>query len=161
MPDGTALFGDLRAASIWHPDAINPDEWKYRNLKRVWLPTYDLLAVLAGIVAALQGSPLLNRLFSAALVDTFGVALAVVAAVCLAGVAFPRLWVVEIVGKVILVGLVAAYAATILIFPTSPTPNHFVVLILAFSLPLPLFRLNLLGEEHKERRAAREAREAA
>lgn len=155
------MWRRIAAASIWHPDAINPDEWKYRNLKRVWLPTYDVIAVLAGIVAALQGSPLLNRLFPAVLVDTFGVALAVVATVCLAGVAFPRLWAVEIVGKVVLVGLVAAYAATILIFPTSPTPNHFVVLILAFSLPLPLFRLNLLGEEHKERRAAREAREAA
>lgn len=155
------VLARIGAASIWHPDSINPEEWKYRNLKRVWLPTYDLIAVLAGIVAAAQGSPLLNRLFSATLVDTFGVTLTVVAGVCLAGVAFPRLWAVEIVGKIILVGLVAAYATTILIFPITPQPNHFVVLMLAFSLPLPLFRLNLLGEEHKERRAAREALEAA
>lgn len=151
------MLSRIAAASIWHPDAIAPDEWKYRNLKRVWLPAYDVIAILAGIIAILQGSPLLNRLFTPLLVDAFGGCLAVVAAVCLAGVAFPRLWVVELVGKIILVALVAAYAATILIFPSTPLPNHFVVLMLAFSVPLPLFRLNLLGEEHKERRAVRSA----
>jgi len=143
------------AASIWHPDAIPSDEWKYRNLKRVWLPVYDLIAILAGITAAVQGSPILNRLFNEQLVGSLGVALAVVATVCLAGVAFPRLWAGEIIGKTLLVGLVAAYATTILVFPATLTPNHLVVLMLAVSLPLPLFRLGLLGEEHKERRAAR------
>lgn len=143
----------LFRASIWHPEAIPPGEWKYRNLKRVWLPIYDAIAVVAGIVAALQGSPLLNRLFPDVLVDGLGYGLAVIAFVCLVGVAFPRLWAVEIIGKIILVSLVAAYATMILIFPATPTPNHFVVLMLAFSLPLPLFRLNLLGEEVKERRA--------
>ena len=141
------------AASIWHPDAIPSDEWKYRNLKRVWLPVYDLIAILAGITAAVQGSPLLNSLFTEQLVGSLGVAFAVIAGVCLAGVAFPRLWAAEIVGRVILVGFVAAYATMVLIFPATLTPNHFLVLILAFSLPLPLFHLSLLGEERKERRA--------
>lgn len=145
----------LYRASIWSPDAIPPGEWKYRNLKRIWLPTYDVIAVIAGVVAALQGSPLLNRLFPDILVDGLGYGLAIIATVCLAGVAFPRLWAVEIVGKIILVALVAAYATMILLFPSTPQPNHFVVLMLAFSLPLPLFRLNLLGEEVKERRAVR------
>lgn len=142
----------LFAASIWHPGMIPPDEWKFRNLKRVWLPVYDLIAVAAGIVATVQGSPILNRLFVEQLVDGFGLTLAVVAGICFAGVAFPRLWVAEIVGKIILVGMIAAYAATIFLFASNPQPNDFIVLMLAFSLPLPLFRLNLLGEELKERR---------
>lgn len=78
--------------------------------------------------------------------------MSLVALVCLIGVAFPRLWVVEFVGKVLLVGIIAAYAATIFLFASNPNPNDFIVLMLAFSLPFPLSRLNLLGEEIKERR---------
>ena len=144
----------LFAASIWAPGAIPADEHKYRNLKRAWLPAYDLLAVVAGIVAVGQGSTFLNRLFTGVGVDVFGVALAVLAAGCLVGVAFPRLWRVEIVATVLLVGMITAYATAIAIYPNSPQPNTFSVLALAFSLPLPLFRLHLLGEEIKERRHA-------
>lgn len=41
----------LWRASIWAPGAIPPEEWKYRNLKRVALPVYDAIAVLAGVHA--------------------------------------------------------------------------------------------------------------
>ena len=146
----------LFAASIWAPGAIPADEWKYRNLKRVWLPTYDVVAILAGVVATVQGSPLLNRLFSELLVNMFGTGMAVIAMICLLGVIFPALWAVELVGKAILVGIVSAYATTILLFASNPQPNDFIVLMLAFSLPLPLFRISLLGEEIKERRAKSE-----
>ena len=142
--------------TIWSPGAIPTDEWKYRNLKRVWLPTYDVVAILAGVVATVQGSPLLNRLFSELLVNMFGTGMAVIAMVCLLGVIFPALWAVELVGKAVLVGMVSAYAATILLFASNPQPNDFIVLMLAFSLPLPLFRISLLGEEIKERRAKSE-----
>lgn len=143
----------LWRASIWHPDAIDPDEHKYRNLKRVWLPLYDMIAIFAGVQAVIHGSTILNRLFAPALVDVLGIVLTVVATVCLAGVAFPSLWVVEIIGKVMLVGLVAGYVTTILMFSENPGPNLFVVGMLTFGLPLAFFRLNLLGEELKERRA--------
>ena len=143
----------LWRASIWHPDALPPDEWKYRNLKRVWLPLYDVIAIFAGIQAVMYGSTILNRLFAPVMVDTLGLVMTLVATVCLAGVAFPRLWVVEIIGKVMLVGLVAGYVTTILLFSENPGPNLFVVGMLTFGLPLAFFRLNLLGEEIKERRA--------
>ena len=100
--------------TIWSPGAIPTDEWKYRNLKRVWLPAYDVVAILAGVVATVQGSPLLNRLFSELLVNMFGTGMAVIAMICLLGVIFPALWAVELVGKAILVGIVSAYATTIL-----------------------------------------------
>lgn len=143
----------LFAATIWAPGAIPPDEWKFRNLKRIWLPLYDLIAIYAGIQAVLFGSTILNRLFDPQLVDALGLAMVVVATVCLAGVAFPRLWLVEMIGKVMLVGLVAGYVTTILLFSEAPTPNLFVVGMLTWGLPMAFFRLNLLGEEVKERRA--------
>ncbi|RLK47609.1 hypothetical protein [Microbacterium telephonicum] len=142
----------LWQASIWARGAISPDEWKYRNLKRVWLPIYDLIAIFCGVQAVSNGSPLLNVLFSASLVDALGTAMAVVATVCLLGVAFPALWRFEIAGKVVLVGLISAYVTTILLLSESAGSNLFVVGMLTFGLPLAFFRLNLLGEEVKERR---------
>lgn len=144
----------LLRATIWHPSAIPPDEWKFRNLKRVWLPLYDVIAIFAGVQAVLFGSDLLNRIFAPVLVDVLGGVFIVVACVCLLGVSFPRLWRVEIVGKVILVGMIAGYITAILSFSRPPGPSLFVVGMLAFGLPLAMFRLNLLGEELKERRSA-------
>ena len=139
-------------ASIWHPDAIPVEEWKYRNLKRVWLPLYDLIAVFAGIQAIAFGSTMLNRLFDPNMVDVLGMALTVTAVVCFLGVAFPALWRVEIVGKIVLVALIASYVVAIIAFAKPPGPSLFVVGMLTFGLPLAFFRLNLLGEEIKERR---------
>jgi len=143
----------LWRASIWHPATIPPDEWKYRNLKRVWLPLYDLIAVFAGVQAVAFGSELLNRIFGPAAVDLLGCLFTATAVVCLLGVSFPSLWRVEIVGKVMLVGMVAGYVTAILFFSRPPGPSLFVVGMLAFGLPLAMFRLNLLGEELKERGA--------
>lgn len=143
----------LFRASIWHPAAIPPGEHKYRNLKRVWLPLYDLIAVFCGVQAFLSGSPLLNILFPPNMIDVLGVMMAAVALVCLAGVAFPRLWLVEMIGKAILVGMICAYVATIMLLSPNAGSNLVVVGVLALGLPLAFFRLNLLGEELKERRA--------
>ncbi len=141
----------LFAASIWAPGAIPPDEWKYRNLKRVWLPVYDFIAIAAGYFAWAHGSNILNRLFAPALVDVLGILMIIVATVCFAGVAFPRLWPVEMIGKVLLVGMVVGYISTILLFGRDLPTNLFVVAMLGWGLPLAMFRLNLLGEEYKER----------
>lgn len=147
------MFKKLWEASIWHRDAIPPEEFKYRSLKRVWLPVYDLIVMGAGIWATIFGSPLLHRLFPDDVIDLMGVLLAAAAFVCLCGVSFPRLWRVEIMGKIILVALLAAYAASVALFRLDPDPSAgFVVLVLILALPLPLFVLTLRGEEIKERR---------
>jgi hypothetical protein len=145
----------LLARSIWAHDAIPLSEWKYRNLKRVWLPLYDVLAIAAGLSALAYGSRLLNRVLGTHAVDAVGAGFAVVAFVCLIGSAFPRLWLVAIIGKLVLVGIIVAYMAAIIIFPSVPdeAPNWFIVVMLAFGLPLACFQLNMLGEEWKDRRA--------
>lgn len=143
----------LWRATIWHPAAIPPAEFKYRNLKRIWLPLYDVVAVWAGISAVVHGSALLNRLFAPMWVDVLGIVFTTVAVTCLVSVSFPRLWAVEVVGKTLLVSLISGYITTILFFSSAPQPQLFVVAMLAFGLPLAMFRLNLLGEEIKQRRA--------
>src|SRR5690606_7901938 len=103
-------------ASIWHPNSIPPSEFKYRNLKRVWLPLYDLVAVWAGVNAIMFGSQLLDRLFTPAWVDLLGAVFTTVAIICLVSVSFPCLWGLEVVGKVLLVGMIAGYITTIVFF---------------------------------------------
>lgn len=155
------LYARIRTAlhrlwelSIWHPTAIEPDEWKFRNLMRVWLPIYDFLGIFAGLWAAGFGSPILHRLFpDGYTIDILGYALALISGVCMLGVVFPRIPRVETVGKMLLVGLLGSYAAAIGIFNASgEITSWFVVFIVLMVLPLPLFRLGMLGEEKKERR---------
>lgn len=148
----------LWRASIWHPDAIPLHERKYASLKRVWLPLYDVVAVGAGLNAVVHGSRLLDRLYGP-FTDTIGVLFMVVAAVCFAGVAFPRLWAVELVGKFVLVGMIIAYIAAIIVSPSPEqmlareAPSWFIVNMLALNLWLPLWRIENLTTEWADRRA--------
>lgn len=89
-----------------------------------------------------------------------GITFAVVAVVCFLGVAFPRLFTVEMVGKSLLVGMVIGYQAAIILYPTpvpaaDDIPNWFVVDMLAFGLPLAGWRLSMLGEEWWTRQSLR------
>lgn len=140
--------------SIWHPDSIPPEEWKYRWLKRVWLPIYDLFAIAAGFWAAAFGSPILYRLLGDGIaVDILGMMFAFVGTLCFLGIAFPSLYRIEIFGKILLIGMLGAYAAAIALFNANgDTTSWFVAFVVLMTLPLPFFRLNLLGEEIKERR---------
>lgn len=145
----------LQARTVWHKDGIPAEDWKYRRLVRVWLPFYDVIAVLTGLAGLLYGSPLLNKLFSEDATDIVTGLFVVVATAALMCVIFPSLWPAEIVAKVLLVGMVSAYIFTILVYGSpGPTgaPNLFIAGMLAFGLPLTLFRLDLLGQDILERR---------
>ena len=149
------LLGRLLAQTVWHRDGIPAEDWKYRRLVRVWLPLYDVIAVLTGLAGLLYGSPLLNKLFSEEITNVVAGMFVVVATAALMCVIFPCLWPAEIVAKVLLVGMVSAYIFTILVYGSQgPTglANLFVAGMLAFGLPLALFRLDLLGQDILERR---------
>lgn len=152
----------LYAESIWHPDAIPSEDWKYRNLKRIWMPFYFVIAIYSGAAAIASGSRLLFRLFGQDLTDWLGAAYFLVAFVALVSVAFPRLWAPSIVATSLLAGMVAGYISMILVAPSAPgDPNWFIVGMLGWGLPLSAFYVNLLGEEIKERRAKRARDEEA
>lgn len=157
------MFRRLWEASIWAKGALPLHEQKYRSLKRVWLPLYDVVLVIAGINAVLYGSRLLDRLYGD-FTDVIGAFFSAIALVCLAGIAFPRLWAVEFVGKTLLVAMVIAYISAIILSPSpaqvqaNEPPNWFIVTMLAATLPLPLFRLELLTTELADRRAVERRR---
>lgn len=153
--------------TVWAHDGIQAEDWKYRDLQRVWLPLYDLIAIYAGLMGLLFGSPILEKVFG--IVDSFAIidpidwatgGFVLIALTCFIGVIHPRLWAVEIVAKVMLVGLIAAYIFTIIVYGdrgASGLPNLFVTGMLAFGLPLALFRLDILGQEILDRRIVRAA----
>lgn len=155
----------LWEASIWHPDAIPLHEKKYASLKRVWLPLYDFVAALAGVAAIAYGSRLLDRLYSP-YTDAVGGVFILVALVCLAGVAFPRLWAVELAGLFVLVGMIIAYIAGIVVSPSPEqllareAPSWFIVAMLGLNLWLPLWRIENLTGEWADRRADERRRKA-
>jgi len=139
--------------SVWHPEALPVEEFKYRHLKRVWLPLFDLISVLIGYLAFVYGSRLLNLLYPEWMIDSVSAVFIGAAVVALAGVSFPRLWLPEIVGKVIMLGLLGVYSATVWrSFSLGEVQSGFVAAMLMVPLILPLFRLQLLGEEIKQRR---------
>lgn len=152
------MWRRLFARTVWAPGALDHEPKKFRSLWRVWLPLYDLFAIGAGISAVAVGSPLLNRVFGEAFVDITGYGFTAVASACLIGVAFPRLWRFEVAMKSLLIGMIVAYIWCILAFPSSQQvasaggPSYFVAFMLAFGLPLALFRLNQLADEQFDRR---------
>lgn len=150
-----SLLRRLYAQTVWHRDGIPAEDWKYRRLVQLWLPLYDVIAVATGLFGLLYGSPLLNKLFNEDVTNIVTGLFVIVATAALMTVIFPALWPAEIAAKVALVGLVTAYIFTILVYGSpgpSGAPNLFVAGMLAFGLPLALFRLDLLGQDILERR---------
>lgn len=144
----------VRRASIWGQDSVPPEEFKYRHLKRFWLPLFDVLSILIGALGIAYGSTLLNSLYDAELVDVVASIFAGASIVALLGVSFPALWLPEILGKIVMVTLLGAYSISVWVsFFHGEVSSGFVAAILMLPILLPLFRLQLLGEEIKQRKA--------
>lgn len=147
--------------SVWHPEALPVEEFKYRHLKRFWLPLFDVLCIIIAHLAYIFGSPLLHALYPQWVIDVVSVTFLFAASVALVGIAFPRLWIPEIIGKLVMLGLLGTYSATVWTsFFRGEVQSGFVAAILVTPLLLPMFRLQLLGEEIKQRRDEENEREA-
>lgn len=119
----------FKRLTVWHPINTDPED-AYRHGPRFWYPGFDLIMVLLGAYAFFFGSPLLNRLFPTWFVDTLGVAILTAALFASVGVMFPKLFMVELVGKLSLVFLLGGYAGTVAALSRTDEPNGFVVIIL-------------------------------
>jgi len=148
----------LYEQSVWHPDAIEPEDFKYRNQRRVYLPLFDVIGVIIGILAIAYGSTILNEAYDPALIDAVGFAFMGASIAALTGVAFPRLWLMEIISKIFMMTLLGTYSITIWIsFFQGQVFSGFVAAILVLPLITPLSRLDTLAEEIKQRRVVEEA----
>lgn len=147
------MFKRLFAASIWAAGAVPPEEWKYRNLKRITLPFIDFMFILGGISAARYGVPAISEFFDDFVVDLFSYALSTIAFLCLLGVSFPKLWGLEAVAKSAIVGLMGGYVVALFMLTAVGEGNRgFVFTVAVVAMALPVWRLSLLGAEWQERR---------
>ena len=143
--------------TIWHPDAVEDSEFKYRNLRRVWLPLFDVLSIWIGFLAVQYGSTSLNKMFPGVVVDVAGSIFTIAATLALVGVVFPRLFLAEIVGKVVLVSLLGTYSVIIWAsFLAGEVQSGFVAGMLMLPLILPFAVLQIRGEEIKQRKTRAE-----
>lgn len=153
----TTLWERLKRRTIWHPintDPADDDRWTVR----VWLPLYDLLAVLAGVIAYQIGSPFLNRLFPDWIVDAAALVFMFSGAITLVGVCFPALWRAEVAGKIGMSFLLTSYAFLVLAFPSGGgISNAFVTVILIMATWGIYPRLTRLFIRGQRAAAAREA----
>ena len=148
-----SLFRRLYRHSIWHPSAVEPDDFKYRNLKRVWLPLFDLLSVVIGLMAILYGSKVLNQLYPSVVIDLAGFTFLIASLAALVGLAFSRLWFVEVLGKIVMLSLLGSYSCAVtVLFVQGDVQSGFVAGMLMYPVLFPLFRLQVIGEEVKQRR---------
>lgn len=144
----------LRAHTVWDPAKTPSDgAFKYRHIARVWLPLMDVVCILMGWVSVLYGSRILNAMFEGWVVDLAGATFTIASALALIGVSFPKLFALEIASKVVMVSLLGTYSVIIGVsFFAGEVQSGFVSLMLAIPILLPLMRLQILGEEIKQRR---------
>lgn len=153
-----ALDTRLGRASIWYPSAIPHDAGhRYESpIKRVFLPAYDLIILwlgLGGLVVPLQA---VGQALPMPWPNVLYIALAAAGIVCFFGIAFPRLWRMEIAGKVAILGLLAMLVVSMILAGIT-IPGHTGITITPIMIGLmipPLIRLWTLGSELGDRRAS-------
>lgn len=113
------VLGGLRRLahkSIWGRDSVSAEDARLAGLLRYGLPGYDLFLVLFGISGFSGGIPALRDTVSRDYSEVWPLILAVTAAACFVGVAFPaRLWRLEFAGKAALLGLLVVYALAVFV----------------------------------------------
>lgn len=126
------MWERFKRSTVWHPINTDPSD-NYRHGPRFWYPTFDLFMVALGVYAFFIGSPLLNSLFPWWFVDGLGLAITTAAVLAAVGAMFPKLYLLELVGKLGLVFFLGGYAGTVAALSRGNEPNGFVVITL-FSL---------------------------
>ena len=145
----------LWRASIWHPEAVPPYEGEIASdVKRGLLPVFDVVLIATAVLALRGGMPTFAIVYGDAVSDAASWALLVVAATCLVGVAFPRLWLVETIAKTALLLLLSGYGAVLILSAALADPARGFVggVTLAASL-IPVWRLVWLGRDYRRRKA--------
>lgn len=143
------------ASTIWAPDAIPPQEGEYAaTIKRGLLPLFDVIMIVSALLAIRGGLPTFVIVYDETVSQLASWALLTCACLCLVGVAFPRLWLLEALAKTGLLSLLIVYAVVLIGWSAVDPPRGFVGgVVLAACLP-PVFRIVWLGREYRRRRGA-------
>lgn len=147
----------LGRASIWHREAIPVAEGQTsRELKRVVLPVFDGLLIVMGYMAIAHGMPSFDIVHSNTISTVAGWTLLTGGATAFVGVAFPRLWVAEVVGKLLAVAVLGGYGGALWALVLEGNDARALVAGAFTALTvLPLWNLLRLGRERRARKPRR------
>lgn len=139
------LLTRIAAASVWARNGVPAKDWRFRGVFRFVLPLTDVFFGYFGTVGWAKGVASVQAAAGHEYATWWSGGIALAAFAALIGVSFPRLWSVEIVAKVLLIGLVSSYVALFLArivtdFHASASAGLVVILIL-----LPIWRVGDLG----------------
>lgn len=144
-------------ASIWHRNAIPTLEKKYASpLKRVVFPVYDVAVMLLGVAGLFSGFQALKLTFPAPVPGILYGTLVTMGVLCFVSCAFPRLWLPELIGKlVILMALGVLFVAMLIAGATIPGHTGIAIAPMVVVMMLfPFLRLWILGVEWGDRGAS-------
>lgn len=141
-------------STVWAPGAIPESERKYAEpLKRFVFPMFDVVLLLVGVRGLGAGIPSIERIFPPGIATGYYVAVIVFSLVCLVGAVFPRLWVLEIIGKVSLFSFLTVYLIALRAVASTDGGARDAISLLVFTAMLiPLLRLWILGIEIRDRK---------
>lgn len=152
-----ALLGRIWAATLW-ATPIRPEDLRYRHSKRVYIPLYYVLVIVAGVTAVHGGVPTIEFYFPDSVADLVALLFSVCGGLALVGLAWPRLWRLEAYSTSIILGLLASYACALIVRSLTGvdgSARSFVGMLTIAALWLPLMRIDVLGTEQRIRRVAR------
>lgn len=143
----------LWRASIWHPDAIPATEGSTsREMKRIVLPLFDALVVLMGFNGILNGMPSFALVYDPTITTIASWTLFCSGFVAFVGLALPRFWYLEALGKLAMVFVLGGYAGAVWIaYVQGDAGRGFVAAGLTGLLALPMWNLARLGRERTAR----------
>lgn len=143
--------------TIWAPDAIPAHEGELaRDLKRVVLPLFDVVIVIMGLVALNSGMPSFDIVYNLHLSEIAANVLLAAGLLAATGVTFPRLWLAEAIGKIVIVTILGGYAAALWVLSAQGVGSReFIAAALSGIIILPMWNLVRLGRERTRRLVAR------
>ena len=150
------LLSAIGGASIWHPDAIPASEGELaRDVKRWVLPAIDALLMFGSFLSLFGGVPAFTRVYNASVAQWAALVVLIAATLCLIGVSFPKLWLLELLAKCLLSGFLVHYALLLSTLSITGSPAWGIVGGMAAALAVvPMWRIVWLGREYRRRRAA-------
>jgi hypothetical protein len=120
------LIKQLAGHSIWARASVSARDERVSGLLRWGFPWLDVCLVVFGTGGLMFGIPALRDVFSPSYAQSWSGGLAVVAFVCLIGVAFPQqMWRVEMYAKALLVMMLAVYGGSLIAAGVLVDPDDF------------------------------------
>lgn len=144
--------------SVWGRNGVPAEDWRYRGLYRWVLPLTDIFFFWFGVVGFWNGINTVEAAASQTWQEYWSLGIAIASAIAFIGVLFPKLWLVELIGKIPLVGLVSVYIAIFFMQGLTKTPNMLATAgLISILILLPIWRIGDMGFVTWKRKETKEA----